>query len=384
MTADAARAGAAAQRPAGAAAWPLDVPFDQYQRYRIAAEIAEEVAAAGTPATGHLPRALDVGGHYEGSGGVHRRPIRDFLPHWTTTTVDLGLYPLSGYAEARGSALPFGDGRFDVVTCLDVLEHVLPAERSSVLLELARVARRTVVVAAPFLDARVVRAEHLLADFIRRTWGTEQAQLAEHRERGWPPLDEAAAELTRAGWAVDVFAHGNLWRWLFMMIDKHAVSALPHAQRMHEQLDVRYNEVDFDRDAAPPCYRHFIVAWRDGADAAREAVEQRFVAPSRQRSAAPSLTLTPADEAFLELAGLHARNQALVVELEAARRDAQLAASEDHRVELYRHIDAKDRYIRKLEALFKDVEQSPIYRVARTLRGLLPGAPKALTRPRND
>lgn len=358
------------------------MPFDQYQRYRIAAEIAGEVAAAGTPATEPPPRALDVGGHYEGSGGVHRRPIRDFLPHWTTTTVDLGLYPLSGYAEARGSALPFADGRFEVVTCLDVLEHVLPAERSSVLMELARVARRTVVVAAPFLDARVVRAEHLLADFILRTWRVEQAQLVEHRERGWPPLDEAAAELTRAGWAVDVFAHGNLWRWLFMMIDKHAVSALPHAQRMHEQLDIRYNEADFDLDAAPPCYRHFIVAWRHGDDAAREAVDRRFVAPSRERAAAPSLTLTPADEAFLELAELHARNQELVVELEAARRDAQLAASEAHRQELYRHLDSKDRYIQKLEALFKDVEQSLTYRVARALRGVLPGAPKALTRPR--
>ena len=43
---------------------------------------------------------------------------------------------------------PFKDGAFDVVSCLDVLEHLDPPDTVAALKELRRVARRAVVVSA--------------------------------------------------------------------------------------------------------------------------------------------------------------------------------------------------------------------------------------------
>ncbi len=71
----------------------------------------------------------------------------------------LGFAPLAGtevvaallggvviYGEAH--ALPFGDAAFDVVTCFDVMEHLLPADQTLALRELARVTRRELLVTA--------------------------------------------------------------------------------------------------------------------------------------------------------------------------------------------------------------------------------------------
>lgn len=50
------------------------------------------------------------------------------------------------YGEAH--ALPFADASFDVVCCVDVLEHLTPADTVPVLKELRRVARQTLLLAA--------------------------------------------------------------------------------------------------------------------------------------------------------------------------------------------------------------------------------------------
>jgi len=50
------------------------------------------------------------------------------------------------YADAW--ALPFDDGEFDVVTCLDVIEHILPEDEQRTLLELNRVAKSFVLITA--------------------------------------------------------------------------------------------------------------------------------------------------------------------------------------------------------------------------------------------
>ena len=114
-----------AARPGPPAQEPIDAPFDQYQRYAITTAIAR--AMGRTPA----PRVLDVGGHHVDFWSRPRRPIAEFLPEVPSITVDLARSRLPGYLCARGDALPFQAGTFDLVCSVDVLEHVPPAARAT-------------------------------------------------------------------------------------------------------------------------------------------------------------------------------------------------------------------------------------------------------------
>jgi ubiquinone/menaquinone biosynthesis C-methylase UbiE len=50
--------------------------------------------------------------------------------------------------RAEAHALPFGDDSFDDVTMFDVIEHLIPGDDELACLELARVARRHIVLTA--------------------------------------------------------------------------------------------------------------------------------------------------------------------------------------------------------------------------------------------
>jgi len=348
-----------------AAAGPFDVPFDQYQRYQIIVEIARSLAD-------ELERplsVLDVGGHFVDLDGRPRRPIGEFLPEWRTVSVDLSRPALSGYVQARGEALPFSDASFDLVSSVDVLEHVGPAARPTLVAELTRVARHVVVLAAPFRSHLVERAEQLVAQFVERTCGYVQGQLKEHRENGLPDLDEACAAFASAGWATTHFPYGNLWRWLFMMLDKHAVAALPGGRPVHRRLDEHYNRSLFGVDRDPPCYRHFIVAARDADSAVLRFAADRFGLPE------PAAGMAAGSESIIfELAGMHAANLDVQVKGEALRRETQISELNHQLARVRECLEAETAYVGKLERLLRDVERSWAHRFGRALRRLTRGA----------
>ena len=126
--------------------------------------IAEQVAAL-QPAS-----FLDAGC---GEGFV-ARVLRDRLPGLALTGCDLSpaaarlaaaQNPGAPFAAASLLALPFPDGAFDVVGCFEVLEHLPGAVPEQALRELARVARRAVVLSVPhepaFSLANAARGKNL-------------------------------------------------------------------------------------------------------------------------------------------------------------------------------------------------------------------------------
>jgi hypothetical protein len=342
----------------------IEAPFDQYQRYAITAAIARSMGGATAP------RVLDVGGHHFDFWFRPRRPIAEFLPEAPSITVDLARNPLPGYLCARGDALPFRDGLFDLVCSVDVLEHVPPAARATVLDQVLRVSRRAAVVAAPFHSEAVVRAETMVTAFIRDACGYDQGQLREHREHGWPDLDETAAAFERAGWHVRVFGYGSVFTWVLMMVDKHALQAVAGSKRAQIALDRGFNETRFAGDREAPCYRHFVVAARAADDPVLRFVEAHYgaMAPAAVRAQAPP---DPARVASMfGLLDAHADNQRLQVRLEPERRHRQFADVDDHRNRLVAALDAMTSEAARLEGLLRQVEGSPAFRVSRWIRRL--------------
>jgi methyltransferase family protein len=344
---------------------PLDAPFDQYQRYAITTAIARAMAGGGLP-----PRVLDVGGHHRDFWFRPRRPIAEFLPEAPSITIDLAASPLPGYLRARGDALPFAADAFDLVCSVDVLEHVPPPARASVLAQAMRVSRRAVVVAAPFRSAPLARAEALVSAFVRDACGYEQGQLLEHRQHGWPVLDETAAAFEAAGWGVRLFGYGGLWQWVLMMIDKHAVQALGGSKPVQAAIDRAFNETRFATDRQAPCYRHFLVATASPADPLLAWTEAAYGAATRAGAAARAGEGEAGADQMFALLDAHADNQRVQVRLEPQRRTTQVAEAEWQTREALAALEAMTTEVARLERLLRDVERSPAFRLTSWARRL--------------
>lgn len=146
----------------------LLLPIDTWERHTIVARLAGEAATV-----------LDVGGV---SG-----QLRLFLPR--ARIVALNVEEPADILFG-GRTLPFGDTSFDVVTSLDVLEHLPRGDRAPHLRELARVARRSVVLCCPLGSAEHVAAERELAEWYVSVTGGRHRFLEEHLERGLPTESE--------------------------------------------------------------------------------------------------------------------------------------------------------------------------------------------------
>ncbi len=147
------------------------MPYDIYERHVVTSRLLKMALGAGA-ATAH--RVLDVGGRAELLGR--------FIP-WRITSVNVDG---SGHLWGSGLALPFADSAFAAVVSIDTLEH-LPGEcREQFLRECLRVARRYVVVAAPFGSAEHSAYEARLNELYRSVRGAPHPYLAEHVQYGLP------------------------------------------------------------------------------------------------------------------------------------------------------------------------------------------------------
>ncbi len=260
---------------------PLELPFDQYQRYRLVADLL------GTLRTDKKPLSvLDVGGR--------TAVLRSFLPHDKVFLVDVEPSREPGLVLGDGSRLPFADRSFDVVAAFDTLEHVPPPARAAFVAECARVARRWVVLAGPYRSPEVDEAETLLQRFLRDKLGVEHRYLDEHRHNGLPDMAATTAVLEKAGARTVAIGHGNLERWLPLMSLSLYLDHEPALRPLAKSLFRFYNGSLYASDHARPVYRHAVVGALAGAPLPTAA-------PGLEPPRAPAGALERFDEVIGEL-----------------------------------------------------------------------------------
>ncbi len=232
----------------------LRLPFDQYQRYRLVADLLERLRGGGGPLS-----VLDVGGR--------TALLRRFLERDAITLVDLEKSDVrEGMVLGDGARLPFQDGAFDVVCAFDTLEHVPREQRFAFTAECLRVARRWCVLAGPYATPRVARAEELLRRFMQDKLDFRHRYLEEHHEHGLPDRSEIERALAAGGARVASFGQGNLHRWLFMMCVGMLLDRDPALRDLAGDVFAYYNEALYPSDTEEPVYRHVVIAAKDGAE----------------------------------------------------------------------------------------------------------------------
>lgn len=230
----------------------LDLPFDQYQRYRLVADILESLRGKGERLS-----VLDVGGR--------TALLRQFLPEDEVYLVDVEASEEQGLVLGDGSRLPYADGCVDALVTFDTLEHVPPAAREAFVAECARVARRWVVIAGPYKSPRVDDAETQLETFVHDKLEEEHRYLAEHKSNGLPDLDDTEGGLRAAGAEVVSIGHANIERWLALMCMSLYMDRDAPLRGIAKQFFRFYNEQLYRSDHAAPVYRHAVVAAFGGA-----------------------------------------------------------------------------------------------------------------------
>lgn len=210
---------------------PLEsLGFDRYQRFRAAAGLIANLA------NGRGLTILDVGPFDEAFAA--------FLPgHRVRAYLDL---------VRPGQGLAMADGAAEVVTALDVLEHVAPAERGFFLAELARVASLAVVVGFPIAPAAAAE------EFVWRI--TQSPWLAEHRQHGLPEPAAVEAMLDGLGLAWERHPNAALPSWTAMMLLMYGVREVG----LREEISAFFNRRYYELENREPAYRYIYVCRKPG------------------------------------------------------------------------------------------------------------------------
>ena len=248
--------------PTSRAALVARLPFDMHQRYAQCRAVL--ACLPGTRRT-----MLDVGGVLGGAGG-HLGTSADFFPDEVPpVSTDVRPSDHPDHRAVPAGRLPFADASFDVVLCMDVLEHVPREEREALLGELARVSRRFVLLAAPFATAGVSDADALLFATIQARHGYAHEFLRQHLTHGHPDLAGTLAHWEARGARVVVLPNGWLPYWQAMQL-LNLPLAEPVMGERYAQAQALYNATV--RDWREPAYRHLLVIDLRGGDEWGDAV----------------------------------------------------------------------------------------------------------------
>jgi hypothetical protein len=228
----------------------LRLPFDRFQRLRLAAEAVERLW--GGPPSG---RILDVGGG-----------LAALLPG--QQLVELcngpGRGPASSSVRARPLELPFADGSFDTVVAVETLQQQPAQQRTDLLRELWRVSRGYLVLVGPFDGPRLRHAEVILRRFLKEKLASGDAELEAHRALGLPSREQCAGLLAEFGAQTACVAQGDLEGWFLQRSLESYLLHDPDLARLAESVFEFLNSNLYAGPRGSESYRQCLVAARPG------------------------------------------------------------------------------------------------------------------------
>ena len=134
----------------------------------------------------------DVGAPKEVWGVSHILDINTKKPHIFTINVtrDYDHHERKPDMYYDGLHIPFADSSYDMVTSVDVLEHMPNGERTQIIHEMIRVAKKKVIIVFPFYSPENKKMEEDILLDMKRKNIQPKPSISEHREYELPKIAE--------------------------------------------------------------------------------------------------------------------------------------------------------------------------------------------------
>jgi len=231
----------------------LQIPFDQYQRYKKTIEIINHFRL-------HDERfsILEIGAN------AHKN-LEKFLPNDTIKYLDIELpahlHNDPQYILGDATNMTFlKDSSFDIVIAMDVFEHIPKDLRENFLIEIDRVSARIFILAGPFDTEGVCEAEAEANQYYKNKYGEDYIWLYEHLLNQLPALDETLKFLENQNCKIAHFSHGSVELWKKLILCHFEVAKNISLQNIRQSIiDDFYNQYIFDYDISENNYRQFII-----------------------------------------------------------------------------------------------------------------------------
>jgi GT2 family glycosyltransferase len=220
----------------------IRLPADLYSRNTFFELLTQYILDQRTPEEHQRSlEILDIGG-YEGK-------LAWFMPQHTKVTVlDQKPAPEEGktnYVQGDARRLPFPDNSFDLVLSSDMIEHIAPEDRLTVLREMQRVSRRHIILAAPFQSIYNQKAEELINSQFREYTGQDHPFLSEHLQNGLPELEQFEQYLSTQPLSYIKIGEGNIYNWYLHQLATaagHPLSNRPNPAEVEGEKIQTFNE----------------------------------------------------------------------------------------------------------------------------------------------
>lgn len=306
--------------------------FDQFSRYQACADL---LTLAGIEEGDSL---LDIG---SGPECLFKQFIAGPRMYFVDPLIAAGTEPSCLANDVFSPVLD--DRQFDYVTSVDVFEHIAPEQREAFIERLSSLGKRALIIGFPCRDASdASRTDDHIERVYRQAYGRDYSWLEEHHRYGLPSLEDALAQLRRAGWNCQAVGHGHA-PWLQELLSFIiGIWEVPQLRDLAVEVSRIFNHELYRHDFKPPFYRQFIVATKEPLGALQTGVssvddgEPQFrslMELANRRFFSKSLTVLDSNQAGLSATkekqlGLLAERDAAVVERDAAiaSRDQALQA----------------------------------------------------------
>ena len=290
-------------------------------------------------------KILDVGGY----GSL----LSNFIDARDIWVLDLPDNDDRQYIRASALNMPLDHGSYDFVVSCDVYEHIPKKDREKFVDETLRVAKKFVILCAPFESQEVKAAEKATNEYYKKITGKEHPWLVEHIANGLPSKKELREILSKNNLAFDEISHNGVNSWSAIMRN-HFVALTYGRETMEPYLENLY-KFYYDNclltDFGKHGYRTAYVISKNGDSPALEWS-----------------TLSNSEDQNTRNHQLLADYIASNVDQELLKVYAGLRASESLQAELQAKVEHLNTELRNTKSKLSSIYDSKIWRVSKPVR----------------